>query len=90
MLGYKFTVQNATLTGAGSNQVWAERVAGLYNISLCPRFNGTAFTPNTACNNYGQLRIGIARRQGNSHAGEQTIRTAASPVGRTTSLLEKQ
>src|SRR5256885_12148157 len=50
--GYKFTVQNATLTGAGSNQVWAERVAGLYNISLCPRFNGTAFTPNTACNNY--------------------------------------
>src|SRR2546427_2052802 len=44
--GYKFTVQNATLTGAGSNQVWAERVAGLYNISLCPRFNGTAFTPN--------------------------------------------
>ncbi|KLO60682.1 MULTISPECIES: SGNH/GDSL hydrolase family protein [Delftia] len=50
--GYKFTVQNATLTGAGSNQVWAERVAGLYNISLCPRFNGTAFTPNTSCNNY--------------------------------------
>src|SRR5256885_13943270 len=32
--GYKFTVQNATLTGAGSNQVWAERVAGLYKISL--------------------------------------------------------
>lgn len=50
--GYKFTVQNATLTGAGSNQVWAERVAGLYNVSLCPRFNGTAFTPNTACTNY--------------------------------------
>jgi phospholipase/lecithinase/hemolysin len=50
--GYKFTVQNATLTGAGSNQVWAERVAGLYNVSLCPRFNGTSFTPNTSCNNY--------------------------------------
>ncbi|WP_280191424.1 SGNH/GDSL hydrolase family protein [Delftia sp. PS-11] len=50
--GYKFTVQNATPTGAGSNQVWAERVAGLYGMSLCPRFNGTAFTPNTACTNY--------------------------------------
>src|SRR2546427_7636118 len=46
--GYKFTVQNATLTGAGSNQVWAERVAGLYNISLCPRFNGTRSEEHTS------------------------------------------
>lgn len=50
--GYKFTVQGSAATGAGSSQIWAERVAGLYNVSLCPRFNGTAFTPNTACGNY--------------------------------------
>lgn len=52
--GYKFTVQGSAATGAGSSQIWPDRVATNYDQTLCAhyRFNGASFTVNAACTNY--------------------------------------
>lgn len=52
--GFKFTVQGAAPTGAGSTAIWPERVASEYGVSLCPKyqFTGTAFNTAAGCTNY--------------------------------------
>ncbi|ABM35104.1 SGNH/GDSL hydrolase family protein [Paracidovorax citrulli] len=52
--GLKFTVQGTAATGAGSTQIWPERVAANYSQTLCAHylFNGASFTVNPACTNY--------------------------------------
>ena len=52
--GFKFTVQGAAPTGAGSTAIWPERVASEYGVSLCPKyqFTGTAFNAAAGCTNY--------------------------------------
>lgn len=54
--GYKFTVQGNDPTTGKPYQVWTERIAGLYNTSLCPHYTATSetsFVPGAAgCTNY--------------------------------------
>lgn len=50
--GYKFTVQGNDPTTGKPYQVWTERIAGLYNISLCAHYGPTLAVANTACTNY--------------------------------------
>ncbi|RYF25062.1 MAG: phospholipase [Comamonadaceae bacterium] len=53
--GYKFTVQGAARTGAGSTPIWPERVAASYGQTLCAHYaatSATTFTANAACTNY--------------------------------------
>ena len=53
--GYKFTVQGAAATGAGSSQVWPERIATSYSQTMCNHYassNGVTFSANASCNNY--------------------------------------
>lgn len=54
--GYKFTVQGAAPTGAGSTPVWSERIASEYGVTLCPKYQAitlTTFNTVTGCTNYG-------------------------------------
>ena len=52
--GLKFTVQGAAPTGAGSTAIWPERVASEYGVSLCPKyqFTGSTFNSAAGCTNY--------------------------------------
>ena len=54
--GYKFTVQGNDPTTGKPYQVWTERIAGLYNGTLCPHYaptSPTTFTvANASCNNF--------------------------------------
>lgn len=52
--GLKFTVQGAAPTGAGSTPIWPERVASQYGVTLCPKyqFTGTSFNTAPGCTNY--------------------------------------
>jgi phospholipase/lecithinase/hemolysin len=54
--GYKFTVQGNDPTTGKPYQVWPERIAGLYNTSLCPHYAPTSettfVTGNAGCTNY--------------------------------------
>ncbi len=53
--GYKFTVQGAAPTGAGSTPIWPERVASNYGTTLCPKyqFTGSTFNTTAGCSSYG-------------------------------------
>lgn len=53
--GYKSTVQGAAPTGAGSSQLWVERVAATYSQTLCAHYastDGINFASNAGCTNY--------------------------------------
>jgi phospholipase/lecithinase/hemolysin len=53
--GLKFTVQGSAATGAGSSDIWVDRVAGsLQALRLCPHFDLTGSPADTraACTNY--------------------------------------
>ena len=53
--GLKFTVQGSAATGAGSSDIWVDRVAGsLQALRLCPYFDLTGASPATRadCTNY--------------------------------------
>ena len=54
--GYKFTVQGNDPTTGKPYQVWTERIAGLYNTSLCAHYQATSETTFAAgaagCTNY--------------------------------------
>jgi len=52
--GFKFTVQGTAATGAGSSQIWPDRVASNYNQTLCAHylFNGSSFNTSASCTNY--------------------------------------
>lgn len=53
--GYKFTVQGAAPTGAGSTLLWTERVAASYNQTLCAHYasaDGVSFASKAGCSNY--------------------------------------
>jgi phospholipase/lecithinase/hemolysin len=53
--GLKFTVQGSAATGAGSSDIWVDRVAdSLQALRLCPYFDFTGASPATRadCTNY--------------------------------------
>jgi outer membrane lipase/esterase len=53
--GLKFTVQGSAATGAGSSDIWVDRVAGsLQSLRLCPYFSlaGQTFAPKAGCTNH--------------------------------------
>lgn len=55
--GFKFTVQGAAATGAGSATLWPEQVAARYGQTLCPRYvaTGGSFATTAGCTNYAVL-----------------------------------
>lgn len=50
--GFKFTVQGNDPTTGKPYQVWTERIAGLYNTTLCPHYGATMAVANASCTNY--------------------------------------
>lgn len=53
--GYKFTVQGAAPTGAGSTALWVDRVAASYSQTLCAHYasaDGVSFASKAGCTNY--------------------------------------
>jgi len=53
--GLKFTVQGSAATGAGSSDIWVDRVAGsLQSLRLCHHFGftGQTFVPKADCTNH--------------------------------------
>lgn len=52
--GFKFTVQGSAPTGAGSTQIWPERVATSFGQTLCAHYayTGSGFNANAKCTNY--------------------------------------
>lgn len=50
--GFKFTVQGNDPTTGKPYQVWTERIAGLYNTTLCPHYGPTMAVATASCTNY--------------------------------------
>lgn len=50
--GFKFTVQGNDPTTGKAYQIWPERIAGLYNTTLCPHYGPTMAVATASCTNY--------------------------------------
>ena len=50
--GFKFTVQGNDPTTGKPYQVWTERIAALYNTTLCPHYGPTMAVATASCTNY--------------------------------------